>query len=109
MHLRGKSFRYIAEFPDGSQEVLLDVPKWDFEWQVEYVLAKPRFLPKGTRLRAVATYDNSKDNKNNPDPTKSVFFGLQSTEEMMIGYFEVMWHDEPKSASLTLPAQAPKL
>jgi len=109
MHLRGKSFRYIAEFPDGSQEVLLDVPKWDFEWQVEYILAKPRFLPKGTRLRAVATYDNSKDNKNNPDPTKSVFFGLQSTEEMMIGYFEVMWHNEPKSASLTLPAQAPKL
>ncbi len=109
MHLRGKSFRYIAEFPDGTKEVLLDVPKWDFEWQVEYVLAKPRLLPKGTRLRAIATYDNSKDNPNNPDPTKDVFFGLQSTEEMMIGYFEVVWHDVPKSASLDLPAGAPNL
>jgi mono/diheme cytochrome c family protein len=97
MHLRGKSFRYIAEFPDGRQEVLLDVPKWDFEWQVEYVLAEPLLLPKGTRLRAIATYDNSKDNPDNPDPTKDVFFGLQSTEEMMIGYFEVVWHDDRQS------------
>jgi mono/diheme cytochrome c family protein len=109
MHLRGKSFRYIAEFPDGRQEVLLEVPKWDFEWQVEYILAKPLLLPKGTRLRAIATYDNSKDNPDNPDPTKSVFFGLQSTEEMMIGYFEVVWHDKPKSISLALPAAGPKL
>ena len=109
MHLRGKSFRYVAQFPDGTKEVLLDVPKWDFEWQVEYVLAKPRFLPKGTILRAIATYDNSKDNENNPDPTKSVFFGLQSNEEMMIGYFEVVWHDEPKSASIDQPAGAPNL
>jgi len=109
MHLRGKSFRYVAEFPDGTKEVLLDVPKWDFEWQVEYVLAKPRFLPKGTRLRAIATYDNSKTNENNPDPTKDVFFGLQSTDEMMIGYFEVVWHDDPKSASIDLPAGAPNL
>jgi mono/diheme cytochrome c family protein len=109
MHLRGKSFRYIAEFPDGKSEVLLEVPKWDFEWQVEYVLAKPRLLPKGTRLRAIATYDNSKDNPANPDPSKSVFFGLQSSDEMMIGYFEVVWHDAPKSAALDLPDQGRKL
>jgi mono/diheme cytochrome c family protein len=92
MHLRGKSFRYVAEFPDGKQQILLDVPKWDFEWQVEYVLAKPILLPQGTRLRAIATYDNSEDNPANPDPTKDVYFGLQSTDEMMIGYFEVVWH-----------------
>jgi hypothetical protein len=92
MHLRGKSFRYVAEFPDGKKEVLLDVPKWDFEWQVEYVLAKPRLLPQGTLLRAIATYDNSQDNPANPDPSKRVFFGLQSTDEMMIGYYEVVWH-----------------
>ena len=99
MHLRGKSFRYVAEFPDGKEEVLLDVPKWDFEWQVEYVLAEPRLLPKGTRLRAIATYDNSAANPANPDPTKSVIFGLQSNEEMMIGYYEVVWGSEPKTAS----------
>ena len=95
MHLRGKSFRYTAEFPDGHEEVLLDVPRWDFEWQVEYILAEPRLLPKGTRLKAVATYDNSPANHNNPDPKKNVFFGLQSNEEMMIGYYEVVWGPDP--------------
>ena len=105
MHLRGKSFRYIAEFPDGKEEILLDVPKWDFEWQAEYVLAEPLLLPKGTRLRAVATYDNSAANPANPDPTKSVFFGLQSTEEMMIGYYEVVWGPEPAAAAIESAAR----
>lgn len=104
MHLRGKSFRYVAEFPDGSEEILLDVSKWDFEWQVEYVLAKPRLLPRGTKLRAEATYDNSPENESNPDPSKTVYFGLQSDDEMMIGYYEVVWLDEPKSAAA--PAEA---
>ena len=90
----------MAEFPDGNQEILLDVPKWDFEWQVEYILAQPRLLPKGTRLRAIATYDNSPANPANPDPAKNVFFGLQSNEEMMIGYYEVVWGPDPKTASV---------
>ena len=81
------------------------MPKWDFEWQAEYVLAEPRLLPKGTRLRAVATYDNSAANPANPDPTKSVFFGLQSTEEMMIGYYEVVWSPEPATASIESAAK----
>lgn len=101
MHVRGKSFRYVAEFPDGKEEILLDVPKWDFEWQVEYVLATPRALPKGTRLRAIATYDNSSANPANPDPNKNVFFGLQSDDEMMIGYYEVVWGPDPATASIT--------
>lgn len=99
MHLRGKSFRFIAEQPDGREEILLDVPKWNFEWQVEYILAKPKLLPRGTRLRAHATYDNSSGNPANPDPTKEVFFGLQSHEEMMIGYYEVVWGPDPRAAS----------
>lgn len=99
MHLRGKSFRYIAEITNGKQEILLDVPKWDFEWQVEYVLATPRVLPRGTRLRATATYDNSADNHANPDPAKSVVFGLQSSDEMMIGYYEVVWGPDPKATA----------
>ena len=90
---------YLAELPDGKQEILLDVPKWDFEWQVEYVLATPRVLPRGTRLRAIATYDNSPDNRANPDPAKSVIFGLQSSDEMMIGYYEVVWGPDPKATA----------
>ncbi len=91
MHVRGKSFRFIAEFPDGRHEVLLDVPRWDFDWQLDYVLAKPRRLARGTVLRAVGTYDNSADNPYNPDAKKEVYFGIQTDEEMMIGYYNVVW------------------
>jgi len=99
MHRRGKSFRCVAEPPaatskDASSEVLLSVPSWDFDWQVEYLLAEPRRLEAGTRLRAIATYDNSRENPYNPDPAKTVYFGLQSDEEMMIGYFDVAWDAE---------------
>ncbi len=91
LHVRGKSFRYIAEFPDGRHEVLLDVPLWDFDWQLDYVLAEPLRLPRGTVLRAIAAYDNSPDNPYNPDPTQEVYFGIQTDDEMMIGYYDVVW------------------
>lgn len=91
MHLRGKSFRYIAEFPDGRREILLDVPRYDFNWQLDYIFDKPRLLPRGTVLRAVATYDNSPANPQNPDPNKEVYFGLQTEDEMLIGYYSVVW------------------
>jgi len=87
MHMRGKSFRYEAWYPNGKREVLLDVPKWDFNWQIDYVLAEPKLMPKGTQLRCFATYDNSAGNLSNPDPTKWVFFGEQTWDEMMIGWF----------------------
>ncbi len=90
MHLRGKAFRYDAVYPDGKREVLLDVPGYDFGWQTSYRLAEPKLLPKGTRLECLAHFDNSKDNLNNPDPKKSVRFGDQTFEEMMIGFFESM-------------------
>lgn len=90
MHLRGKSFRYEAVFPDGSQEILLDVPFYDFNWQLTYELAKPRLLPAGTRIVCTATYDNSADNTANPDPTIPVHWGDQSFEEMMIGFMTVI-------------------
>ncbi len=89
MHLRGKSFRYTAHFPDGTDEVLLDVPRYDFNWQNAYVLAEPRKIPAGTRLRCVAHFDNSDANLANPDPTRTVRWGDQTWEEMMIGYFNV--------------------
>jgi hypothetical protein len=88
MHLRGKSFRYTAEYPDGQTEILLDVPRWDFNWQHRYVLAEPKRLPRGTVVRCMAVYDNSADNPSNPDPSVTVLAGKQSWDEMFNGYFE---------------------
>ncbi len=88
MHLRGKSFEYRAVFPGGKQEVLLSVPRWDFNWQSNYRLAKPLPLPAGTRIECTAYFDNSDKNWNNPDPTKTVYWGDQTWEEMMIGFVD---------------------
>ena len=90
MHLRGKSFRYEAEYPDGRREILLDVPRYDFNWQLTYELAKPQLLPKDTVVHCTAFFDNSKDNLANPDPSKRVRWGDQSWNEMMIGFFGVV-------------------
>ena len=87
MHFRGKDFTYTAVYPDGRSEILLSVPKYDFNWQLTYVLETPMALPKGTRLDCVAHFDNSTKNKFNPDPTKEVRWGDQTWEEMMIGWF----------------------
>jgi peroxiredoxin len=89
-HLRGKAFRYEAIYPGGEREVLLDLPRYDFNWQNRYVLAEPKTLPKGTRIHCTAHYDNSRDNRSNPDPAAAVRWGDQTWEEMMIGYFSVM-------------------
>ncbi len=87
MHLRGKAFKYEITYPDGRHEVLLDVPHYDFNWQLAYVLAEPRTVPAGTRIDTTAWYDNSPNNKYNPDPTKEVHWGDQTFQEMMIGFF----------------------
>jgi hypothetical protein len=90
MHLRGKSFRFELEGPDGQRETLLDVPRYDFNWQLRYDLAKPLVFPKGSRLHCYATFDNSEANPLNPDPAREVRFGEQSWEEMMFGIFQVL-------------------
>jgi hypothetical protein len=87
MHVRGKSFRYELEYPDKRREVLLDVPRWDFNWQLDYSLTEPKLAPKGSVLRCEAHYDNSADNPSNPDPKQRVRFGEQTWDEMMIGWF----------------------
>ncbi len=87
MHLRGKSFRFIAAYPDGSEEILLDVPNYDFNWQLRYELVEPKLMPKGTKLRVVAHYDNSEANLANPDPSETVRYGDQTWEEMMHGFY----------------------
>jgi peroxiredoxin/Ca2+-binding EF-hand superfamily protein len=93
MHLRGKAFRYEAVLPDGTKQTLLDIPRYDFNWQLSYRFAEPVTLPEGTLLRAVAWYDNSEDNLANPDPNRTVRWGPQTTDEMMIGYIEYHMED----------------
>ncbi len=88
MHMRGKDFKYTLIYPDGKSKVLLSVPRWDFGWQLTYVFKEEIFAPKGSKLICVAHYDNSINNKFNPDPTKDVRWGDQTWEEMMIGYVD---------------------
>ena len=87
MHLRGKDMTYTATYPDGRQEVLLKVPKYDFGWQTDYWLAQPIVLPKGSKVHVVAHFDNSTANRYNPDASATVRWGDQTWEEMMIGFF----------------------
>ncbi len=89
MHVRGKSFRYTAVYPDGNREILLDVPKYDFNWQTEYRLSQNKKIPNGTRIFCEAAFDNSTSNLNNPNPDAWVQWGDQTYEEMMIGYFHI--------------------
>ena len=88
MHYRGMDFLYTAVYPDGRRETLLSVPFYDFNWQNVYRLAEPEFLPRGTRIECVAHFDNSDKNPVNPDPSQTVRWGEQSSDEMMIGYFD---------------------
>ena len=90
MHVRGKDMIYIAHYADGTTETLLSVPKYDFNWQITYELAKPKLLPAGTELEVIAHYDNSANNRFNPDPSKDVRWGDQTWEEMMIGFFSTI-------------------
>jgi hypothetical protein len=85
MHLRGKDYELRAIYPTGESEVVFK-GKWNFDWQVGYQLAKPLPVPKGTRLLAIAHYDNSVNNKFNPDPTKQVLWGDQNWDEMQSGF-----------------------
>jgi hypothetical protein len=83
MHFRGKNMLTKAIYPDGREEVLLYVPHYDFRWQETYFLKKQFLLPKGTKLMTVAYFDNSKNNFQNPDPSKALRWGEPSDEEMM--------------------------
>lgn len=85
MHLRGKAFRFTAMYPDGKEEILLDVPKYDFNWQNSYALAEPKLLPAGTVVKCDGYFDNSTENLVNPDPKQNVHWGDQTWDEMMIG------------------------
>ncbi len=98
MHWRGKDYFYEVVYPDGRRVPLLSVPRWDFNWQNVYQLKEPLKLHKGARLHAVAHWDNSTNNPLNPDPAKSVHFGLQTWDEMMVGWVAYVW-ERPETAA----------
>jgi mono/diheme cytochrome c family protein len=91
MHTRGKDFEYRIVYPDGRTETILRVPKYNWRWQLWYNLAEPMNLPKGTKIECTAHFDNSADNPENPDPTKTVIWGQQSWDEMMVGFFNLVF------------------
>jgi hypothetical protein len=89
MHVRGKDMTYTLIYPDGKSQVVLSVPHYDFNWQLGYELAEPIKVPKGSKLVVVAHYDNSANNKFNPDPTRTVYQGNMTWEEMFTPFFAV--------------------
>jgi hypothetical protein len=107
MHFRGKDFVYKVTYPSGESETLLAVPHYDFNWQLTYELKQPKLLPKGTVIDCVAHYDNSANNKFNPDPTKEVHYGEQTWEEMMFGFFDVSVPMNKTAMDLMVPKKAP--
>ncbi len=102
MHLRGKDIKYTLIWPDGRKQVLLYVPKFDFNWQLHYELKEPLKIPAGSRIQAVAHYDNSIKNRYNPAPNKEVYWSEQSWDEMFIPWFEYT----VDSKVLTKPSQS---
>jgi hypothetical protein len=89
MHMRGAAFRYeLQSAPDAARTPLLEIPRYDFNWQLRYALANPVDAPRGAVVHATAWFDNSSANPANPDPTRTVRWGEQTFDEMMIGYVE---------------------
>jgi len=99
MHLRGKSALYEAYYPDGKHEVLLDVPRYDFNWQTAYQFEEFKQVPKGTRVVLTTAWDNSEENEFNPDPTQTVGWGHPTTDEMSFGFMSYI-NDSKDSRSM---------
>ena len=100
MHLRGKAMEYRLIRPNGESEILLKVPRYDFNWQTTYYLENPVRIPAGSRLHCTAHFDNSANNPANPDPAKTIRWGDQSWEEMHIGFLEICFPAETDPLSI---------
>lgn len=106
MHLRGRTMKFEALSPDGKREVIASIPRYDFNWQLTYELAKPRPLVPGTWAVLSGSFDNSARNPSNPDPKKTIRWGEQSFDEMFIGWYNVTWeNNESASAPSRKPAE----
>jgi hypothetical protein len=95
MHAYGKDMTFVAVYPDGREETLLRVPKYDVNWQIQYMLAEPLKLPAGSAIRATAHYDNSRRNPRNRTPDQEVRWGLQSWNEMFGPFLDVVYDNRP--------------
>ena len=108
MHVRGKAYRYELQREGvgakSEPEVILEIPRYDFNWQLRYTLREPLDAPRGSTLIGTAWYDNSAENPANPDPTKTVRWGPQTYDEMMLGYVEYYLVNEDPSHPEELPA-----
>jgi hypothetical protein len=100
MHLRGKDMEFKAVYPDGRSEILIWVPAYDFNWQTTYWLKSPVHLPQGTRVEVTAHFDNSADNRVNPNPNAAVRWGDPTYYEMMIGIMNFVPSGAAKAASV---------
>ncbi len=105
MHLRGKDFHYEVLYPDGRKETLMNMPRYDFNWQTSYVFVEPKKLPQGTTLHCTAHFDNSEGNPANPDASKPVRWGDQTWEEMMIGWFDIAVPKDTDIKEVLLPQE----
>jgi hypothetical protein len=101
-HFRGKASNFVATYPDGTQETLLSVPNYDFNWQTTYELATPKRLPAGTKITHSTTWDNSSQNKANPDPNREVPWGQQTWDEMLYGVVRFRYVDEAAAPTQTV-------
>lgn len=91
MHFRGKYMRFYADYPDGTREELINVARYNYNWQLSYTYEEPKFIPGGTKITAVAAWDNSGQNRANPNPDRNVDWGNESWDEMFFG--AVRWKD----------------
>ena len=98
MHLRGRSMKFELLTPDGRQETIASVPRYDFNWQLTYQLAQPKKISAGSWALLSGSWDNSKRNPANPDPTRTIHWGEQSFDEMFLGFYNVTWDEESKPA-----------
>jgi hypothetical protein len=89
MHYRGKDMTFVLRRPDGREDTLLRVPRYDFNWQLTYTLTTPLSIPAGSTIEAIAHYDNSAANPRNPDSTLEVLWGSQSWNEMFNPFLEI--------------------
>ena len=87
MHLRGKAARYELATESGTK-TLLDIPCYDFNWQLLYQLSEPLTVRRGDTIHFTGWFDNSSANPANPDPTRTVRWGKQTEDEMLLGYVE---------------------
>jgi len=106
MHVRGKAAKYELVMPDGTRKLLLDVPRYDFNWQHTYRYAEPLVVPKNSRLEYTCWFDNSTGNKNNPDPKREVPWGPQTFDEMQLGYIEYYATGKDDSTEIVDESQA---